>query len=441
MLLPHLALLKNLTQILGDRTVLDLHEGNKDAAWTNLLAETRLVTAWETEPVEVSQLVRFGDTSLAFNAIWQALQTNSWPDEQLARLQQEWESVDFFTNLPETAAGKRASLAAECQWERMDQSELQKQWGRKEHLAPMTLSRTGIPPAEFLKEALQSPSFIWFFLNERWERANYRKHGSYDDEKALLLFYRDRELELRNALKAPTWSAMRQLPGVTNPPLFQSKYRHSRIQMMMASREIGMRFQREGSSLLGRAAKAEAQRRLIITALALDRYRGKHGSYPETLAALTPEFLKNPLSDFMDGQPLRYRLTEDGHFVLYSAGLDCVDDGGQMPSHERQRAHDFGSEGMGAAPKGDIVWPLPASTAAVQAVRRQEARTEELHNFREQQQESEEEWKQSPSRQSRVAQILATNRLPVLDEEFFGGQPRRRIPSQRRQRQQPAFTG
>jgi hypothetical protein len=404
-LLPHLAMMKNLTQTLGDRIVLDLHDGNRDAAWTNLLAETRLMAAWEPEPVEISHLVRFADTSLAFNAIWQALQTNSWADERLARLQQEWESVDFFTNLPETAAFKRASMAAECQQDRQ--------------------GLVNSPPTftEFLNMGLHFPPSIWSELNYRWSQANYHKHGSYEDEKDLLLFYRDRELELRNAVKAPTWSAMRQLPGVSNPPLFQSKYRHSRTQMMMATREIGMRFQREGSSLLGRAAKAEVQRRLIITAIALERYRGKHSSYPKALPELAPEFLKNPLPDFMDGQPLRYRLTEDGHFILYSIGLDCVDDGGQMPSHERQRPPDFGTEGMGAPPKGDIVWPLPASTVAVQAVRRQEARTEELHNFREQQRESEEEWKQSPLRQSRIAQILATNWLPVLDDGFFGGRP------------------
>jgi len=369
------------------------------------LAETRLMTAWEPEPVEISHLVRFADISLAFNAIWQALQTNGWADERLARLQQEWESVDFFTNLPETAAFKRASMAAECQQDRQG----------------LVNSRPTF--TEFLNMGLHFPPSIWSELNYRWSQANYHKHGSYEDEKDLLLFYRDRELELRNAIKAPTWSAMRQLPGVSNPPLFQSKYRHSRTQMMMATREIGMRFQREGSSLLGRAAKAEVQRRLIITAIALERYRGKHGSYPKALPELAPEFLKTPPIDFMDGQLLRYRLTEDGHFILYSVGLDCVDDGGQMPSHERQRPLDFGTEGMGAPPKGDIVWPLPASTVAVQAVRRQEARTEELHNFREQQRESEGEWKQSPSRQARVEKILATRWSPDARDMSYQGRP------------------
>ena len=46
MLLPHLALLKNLTQRLDGRVLLALHDGNLAEPWTNLLAATRLVTAW-----------------------------------------------------------------------------------------------------------------------------------------------------------------------------------------------------------------------------------------------------------------------------------------------------------------------------------------------------------------------------------------------------------
>ena len=114
MLLPHLAMVKTLTETLGNRAVLNLHDGDLNSAWTNLLAATRLVTAWDTEPVEISQLVRFTDTGLVFDTLWQALQTNGWTDGQLARLQAEWESANFFTNLPETAAFKRTSDAALC---------------------------------------------------------------------------------------------------------------------------------------------------------------------------------------------------------------------------------------------------------------------------------------------------------------------------------------
>ena len=404
MLLRHLAMLKNLTQTLGSRMVLALHDGNKEVAWTNLLAATRLVTAWQTEPVEISQLVRFGDTKLVFNATWQALQADNWPEDQLARLQTEWEAVDFFTNLPETAAFKRASDVAACEFYRHE------------------LLESRPPFRVFFIGTLQFPQALWSELYYRWSQGEYIRHGIYEDEKKLLLFHRDRELELRNAVQTPTWAQMRQLPGVTNRIFFQSKYR-SRLQAIMNLREMNAAFLKQGSGFLGRAAEAEAERRIIITAIALERYRGKNGSYPKTLAELTPEFLKIVPSDFMDGQPLRYRLTDDGHFLLYSVGLDCVDDGGKLPAPLRPNPAGLARGTFGAPPNGDIVWPLPASIGAFQDLRQQQTRAKELRNFREGQRESEEDWKQSPLRQSRVAQILATNWWPVLDAGFFGGRP------------------
>jgi hypothetical protein len=77
-------------------------------------AATRLVTAWNPEPVEISHRTRFDDAKLVFAAAWQILQTNGWTDDQLARLQQEWETADFLSSLPEIQAFKRAADLAVC---------------------------------------------------------------------------------------------------------------------------------------------------------------------------------------------------------------------------------------------------------------------------------------------------------------------------------------
>jgi len=68
----------------------------------------------------------------------------------------------------------------------------------------------------------------------------------------------------------------------------------------------------------------------------------------------------------MDGKPLRYRLTADGHFVLYSVGLNCVDDGGTLLRHER-RESSGGLLPPGPQQATHLVWPRPASTADIQA--------------------------------------------------------------------------
>jgi hypothetical protein len=72
--------------------------------------------------------------------------------------------------------------------------------------------------------------------------------------------------------------------------------------------------------------------------------------------------------DFMDGQLLRYRITLDGHFLLYSVGLDCVDEGG---TQSRPR-----SVGMQNVPErtSDILWPRPATGKEMERYREEVSR-------------------------------------------------------------------
>ncbi len=62
---------------------------------------------------------------------------------------------------------------------------------------------------------------------------------------------------------------------------------------------------------------------------ALERYRLTHGEYPETLDALAPQFIEKLPHDIINGQPLHYRRTADGKFLLYSVGWNETDDGGE----------------------------------------------------------------------------------------------------------------
>jgi hypothetical protein len=67
---------------------------------------------------------------------------------------------------------------------------------------------------------------------------------------------------------------------------------------------------------------------LTITAIAIKRYELKHGAAPVELSALAPDFLSAAPIDPMSGKPLGYRLKADKTLVLYSAGEDGRDDGG-----------------------------------------------------------------------------------------------------------------
>jgi hypothetical protein len=83
---------------------------------------------------------------------------------------------------------------------------------------------------------------------------------------------------------------------------------------------------------LSKATAILAQRQTTVNqaqlACALERFRLAHGEYPEALRALVPEFIDPLPPDLINGQPLKYRRTTEGGFLLYSVGWNEIDDGG-----------------------------------------------------------------------------------------------------------------
>jgi hypothetical protein len=82
-----------------------------------------------------------------------------------------------------------------------------------------------------------------------------------------------------------------------------------------------------GAALDG-AARGNAMNDAAMTAIAIERYRRKHGQIPDELGQLVPDFLPQVPTDPYDGKPLRYVVLDD-EYLLYSVGRDRVDDGGQ----------------------------------------------------------------------------------------------------------------
>ena len=342
-LAPDVVRARLLGSAMAARTILELHEQSHSAAWTNLFALTRLVTAWQTEPMDVSHSIRFRWVLTAQRVTWEALQAKDWTDDELAMLQHEWESPNFFNGLPETAALARASTIEYCSFQRSQPP----------------------PPGptlrEYVSDLFNSPHRTWSDAISGWRNARYRNHESYDDERAWLLFFRECELDFRRALSAHSWLELRDLQSATNSrPEGASNFVLGTESSRGGPGSAG--FQRQGPTLLARAAEAEARRRLLVTAIAIERFHLAHGCYPDSLSKLVPKFLKSQLTDYMDGEPLRYRRSEDDRFLLYSVGLDGYDDQGQLPAMGSTSAgSNFGRE----AP--DLVWPMPASPAEVQA--------------------------------------------------------------------------
>lgn len=86
-----------------------------------------------------------------------------------------------------------------------------------------------------------------------------------------------------------------------------------------------------------------------LIACALERYRLSNGKYPDTLESLVPSFVKTLPKDAVTGEPLHYRLKDDGSFLLYSVGADGKDDGGKVVTRQ---------SGAVDTTQGDWVWSL-----------------------------------------------------------------------------------
>jgi hypothetical protein len=84
-----------------------------------------------------------------------------------------------------------------------------------------------------------------------------------------------------------------------------------------------------GTGIILRDASTVARLRAARTATAIERFRLAHGEPPETLAALTPTYLKTVPTDPFDpaSTGLRYKKLTKG-YIVYSVGEDGHDDGG-----------------------------------------------------------------------------------------------------------------
>jgi hypothetical protein len=78
-----------------------------------------------------------------------------------------------------------------------------------------------------------------------------------------------------------------------------------------------------------------------ILLVAAERYRRARGHWPETVNELVPAFATAVPADPFDGKPLRLVRRPDG-LVVYSVGVDGVDNGGNLDRNPRTQGTDWG---------------------------------------------------------------------------------------------------
>ena len=97
-LLPHLAALKQCSQVLGLRATAELQSRQGEPALADVKLSLRLADAIRTEPFLISPLVRIAMVRIALQPVYEGLAERQWSDRQLAELDAELAKLDFVTD-------------------------------------------------------------------------------------------------------------------------------------------------------------------------------------------------------------------------------------------------------------------------------------------------------------------------------------------------------
>jgi hypothetical protein len=358
LLLPFLAKMKGAAQLLSAAAMNDLRRGDTASAITNTRAILAISKGMRGERLVISQLVRIAISAIAVPPTWELLQSTNVTDAQMITLQKDWQDLEFIQGAEEAMEMERA----------MSQMTLAKMRASRNPFDAIGYPSGGgsgsSGTGDFWDDAVEFSKEAWNGAKREAGVTVWRVSLSYKDELRALQGQQviiDTFREVRtNQFFA---NAMADQDRKLNALAFKVSPQMEWIFEQLDIRELGQLMSGSVDALRGfvkREMNIEAARQLALTAIALKRFQLKHGSYPENLSALVPEYLSATPTDPVDGSPLRYRRNGDDSFLLYSIGEDMSDDGGD-PTSARSANTLSWQRGR------DLVWPQPATEKEVQA--------------------------------------------------------------------------
>jgi hypothetical protein len=336
----YLMYVKTLARDLLSRAVLELHQGQRQQAGRDLKCISAVSQMLGKDPIVIDQLVRYACMSIATGGIWEGLQADGWTDDELAQLQHQWEQEDLLALAEAALAMERARGPMEFQLARSSRQ------GLNDLSGGGGIKNNGEIWHDFLMNIGAVPEDLLNAYPRYW---GWKWIWSYRDEQ--------RYMESVQTLIEATQDAQRRNPiqsfakGQDGSVMFESTNTDSFDIVGSMTQGLG-RF-------VARGLRAQTEANMVTTAIALERYRLAHQAYPDSLAKLTPEFVRKVPVDCMDGKDLRYRLNPDGTYLLYSVGRDGVDNGGDA-TPEKDKSLSF-LNGR------DWVWPRAATPEEMQA--------------------------------------------------------------------------
>ena len=312
-LLPHLALIKSLVQVLSLRARAELVLGKQDAALDDVELMLYVADSIKDEPLIISHLVRLATLHITWQLIAESLAERQWSDSQLRQLEARMSNFNLLKEGAWTMNGERVAIGTRG-------FELLR--SRPSALDEMLANGD---ESQMKRVSLFPKGWTYF------EQVNYQRLFMDDILVGV-------DTEARRVHPREVDDGASRLDGSFhgfwgwNHDIFFAM-------LLPPLKKITKK------SAVGQTSMDEA-----AVACALERYRLAHGDYPEKLAALVPQFIAAIPQDIFSGEPLKYRRTDDGKFVLYSIGWNEKDDGGTIVLDQSHKTPDLD--------QGDWVWPM-----------------------------------------------------------------------------------
>ena len=276
MLMDHVQRLRGGARLLSLEAHVRAHRGDPAGAARSIRAILILARSLKREPTIVSMLVRIACEGIAIQQLEELLGTVNFSEEDLIELQEDLRAADYQEHVYQAMLGERVTIVTAIEDPTM--------------------------------QGIDGPRGGLWRLTQR-------------DALALSLEHMG---ELVAATRKPWPQALRdadqaeqRLDKITEASLV-NRARYVLPALLLPA--ISVAFQA--------AARARATADAADAAIAVERFRRRHGRLPDQLDELVPEFLPEVPLDPFDGQPLRYLVDEAG-CRIYSLGMNQTDEGGE----------------------------------------------------------------------------------------------------------------
>jgi hypothetical protein len=299
-LMEHLGLIKGLCRLLSLHAEAEMVLSHTGQALKDIDVMFRLDDGLKDEPLLISQFVRLAGMSIILQSVGEGLAEHRWSETQLRVLQERLQKTDLIASMVRA-------------W-----------YGERDIVTNPTFDRGNINPEG------------WNMMPRGWVRLEQLNIN----------------LAFHDLLRPRIDLAARKINPSVNHSMdlaFKKFSQGSRFRIAFIQHSIFAKMLLSAlSHTPQKTAFAQSEVDMAMLACALERYRLAEGHYPEELNVLAPRFISVLPHDIINGQPLKYRRTDNGKFILYSVGWNEKDDGGVIA---------LGKSKYQDVLQGDWVWP------------------------------------------------------------------------------------